>query len=259
MIVADRPVASFVHDLTGQGVFADTDVTVLENATILRIHAPSHPHIMLRKKLDGWLLEQLPQGDATSVKSAPPAVMLPEAVLFPQKQSGHVISFPDPATGVRLLIAPSIMETGSRSPYRGIGYGVRGSAQGVVVAADSSQIKLDVTVDKGIFLSALGLDALPVGQGAPETAPLEGGQDWFWLGLHSAPAAVLQKDWLVAKADAEKAPLLCGGLRRLLLHALLLPPDTQKMHGILSRLCPSVLNRAAHQRECFFCGLVQRC
>ncbi|MGF1277371.1 tetratricopeptide repeat protein [Acetobacter pasteurianus] len=206
LIVADRPVASLAHNFTGQGVFADTDVTVLENATILRIHAPSHPHIMLRKKLDGWLLEQLPQGDVTSVKSAPPAVMLPEAVLFPQKQSGHIISLPDLATGVRLLIAPSVMETGSRSPYRGIGYGVRGSAQGVVVAADSSQIKLDVTADKGVFLSALGLDALPAGQGIPETAPLEGGQDWFWLGLHSAPAAVLQKDWLAAKADAEKAP-----------------------------------------------------
>lgn len=206
LIVADRPVASLAHNFAGQGIFADTDVTVLESATVLRVHMPSHPHIVLRKKLDGWLVVQLQKDDSDRTKSAPPAVMMPEAVLFPQKQSGHVISFPDPATGTRLLIVPAVTETGNRSPYRAIGYGVRASAQGVVVAADSSQIRLDVVTDKGVFLSALGLDALPVGLGTPETAPLEGGQDWFWLGLRSAPAAVLQKDWLTAKTDAEKAP-----------------------------------------------------
>ncbi|AOW47661.1 hypothetical protein A4S02_13710 [Acetobacter ascendens] len=205
LIVADRPVASLAHNFTGQGIFADTDVTVLENATILRVHVPSHPHIALRKKLDGWLLVQLPKDDSGSVRSAPPAVMMPEGILFSQKQSGHIISFPDPTTGARLLIAPSVMETGYRSSYRAIGYGVRESAQGVVVAADSSQIKLDPVADKGVFLSALGLDALPVGQGTPETTPIEGGLDWFWLGLRSASVAVLQKDWLAAKIDAAKA------------------------------------------------------
>ncbi|ATI12506.1 MULTISPECIES: hypothetical protein [Acetobacter] len=206
LIVADRPVTSLVHNFTGQGIFADTDVTVLEYATVLRVHVPSHPHIALHKKLDGWLLEQLPKGDTGSVRAAPPAVMMPEAVLFPQKQSGHVISFPDPTTGARLLITPSVMETGYRSSYRAIGYGVRDSAQGIVVAADSSQIRLDAVADKGVFLSALGLDALPVGQGTAETVPPEGGLDWFWLGLHAAPVAILQKNWLSAKIDAEKAP-----------------------------------------------------
>lgn len=206
LIVADRSVPSLAHNFTGQGIFADTDVTVLEHATVLRVHVPSHPHIALRKNLDGWLLVQLPKGDTDRSRSASPAVMMPESVLFPQKQSGRVISFPDPATGARLLIAPSVMETGYRSPYRAVGYGVRGSVQGVVVAADSSQIRLDVDANKGVFLSALGVDAVPVGMGLPETAPLEGGVDWFWLGLHSAPAAILQKDWLAAKADAEKAP-----------------------------------------------------
>ncbi|WP_244176734.1 tetratricopeptide repeat protein [Acetobacter pomorum] len=206
LIVADRPVVSLAQNFTGQGIFADADVTVLENATVLRLHVPSHPHIALSKKLDGWVLVQLLKSDTGSVRAAPAAVMMPETVLFPQKQSGHVISFPDPATGARLLIVPSVMETGYRSPFRAVGYGVRASFQGMVVAADSSQIRLDVAADKGVFLSALGFDALPVGLGTAETAPVEDGLDWFWLGLHSASDAILQKDWLQAKMDAEKAP-----------------------------------------------------
>lgn len=189
VVVADRPVPALAHASGGSGLFSSLDVTVLDTATLIRLHLPSHPQLSLSHQSDGWVL----QGDqsarsasSSGITSHVAQVFRPGAVLFPQKQPGRIIALPDPASGGRLLIAPSRVASGGIAQGRqGVGYGVRPSLEGVVIAADSRQITVRSTAE-GPVLDAVALHPLPVGQ-APDTAQTDPhGQDWDWLGLSHA-------------------------------------------------------------------------
>ncbi|WP_062142210.1 hypothetical protein [Acetobacter cerevisiae] len=189
VVVADRPVPALAHASGGGGLFSSLDVTVLDTATLIRLHLPSHPQLSLSHQSDGWVL----QGDTTSrsgsssgMTSHVAQVLKPGAVLFPQKQPGRIIALPDPASGGRLLIATSRVGSGGIAQGRqGVGYGVRPSLAGVVIAADSRQITLRSTAE-GAVLDAVALRPLPVGQAADSAQTDPHGQDWDWLGLSHA-------------------------------------------------------------------------
>ncbi|GBQ76721.1 hypothetical protein AA14337_0603 [Acetobacter malorum DSM 14337] len=189
VVVADRPVPALAHASGGSGLFSSLDVTVLDTATLIRLHLPSHPQLSLSHQSDGWVLQgdtSARSGSSSGMTSHVAQVFRPGAVLFPQKQPGRIIALPDPASGGRLLIAPSRVASGGIAQGRqGVGYGVRPSLEGVVIAADSRQITLRSTAE-GAVLDAVALHPLPVGQ-APDTAQTDThGQDWDWLGLSHA-------------------------------------------------------------------------
>ncbi|WP_281701005.1 hypothetical protein [Acetobacter malorum] len=191
VVVADRPVPALAHASGGSGLFSSLDVTVLDTATLIRLHLPSHPQLSLSHQSDGWVLQgdtSARSGSSSGVTShvAQVQVFRPGAVLFPQKQPGRIIALPDPASGGRLMIAPSRVASGGIAQGRqGVGYGVRPSLEGVVIAADSRQITLRSTAE-GAVLDAVALHPLPVGQ-APDAAQTDPhGQDWDWLGLSHA-------------------------------------------------------------------------
>lgn len=189
VVVADRPVPALAHASGGSGLFSSLDVTVLDTATLIRLHLPSHPQLSLSHQSDGWVLQgdaSARSGSSSGITSHVAQVFKPGAVLFPQKQPGRIIALPDPASGGRLLIAPSRVASGGIAQGRqGVGYGVRPSLEGVVIAADSRQITLRSTAE-GAVLDAVAPHPLPVGQ-APDTAQTDPhGQDWDWLGLSHA-------------------------------------------------------------------------
>lgn len=186
IVVADRPVPALAHASGGGGLFSSLDVTVLDTATLIRLHLPEHPQLSLSHLSDGWVLQGVTPGrSGASPGSSSRVAQLFKvgAVLFPQRQPGRIIALPDPASGGRLLIATSRVASGGVAQGRqSVGYGVRPSLEGVVIAADSRQITLRSTPE-GAVLDAVALHPLPVGQ-APDTAQTGvHGQDWGWLGL----------------------------------------------------------------------------
>ncbi|MFT9215054.1 MAG: hypothetical protein ABF513_02175 [Acetobacter malorum] len=189
VVVADRPVPALAHASGGSGLFSSLDVTVLDTATLIRLHLPSHPQLSLSHQSDGWVLQgdqSARSGSSSGVTSHVAQVFRPGAVLFPQKQPGRIIALPDPASGGRLLIAPSRVASGGIAQGRqGVGYGVRPSLEGVVITADSRQITLRSTAE-GAVLDAVALHPLPVGQASDTAQTDPHGQDWDWLGLSRA-------------------------------------------------------------------------
>lgn len=218
VVVADRPVPALAHASGGGGLFSSLDVTVLDTATLIRLHLPSHPQLSLSHQSDGWVL----QGDTTSrsgsssgMTSHVAQVLKPGAVLFPQKQPGRIIALPDPASGGRLLIATSRVGSGGIAQGRqGVGYGVRPSLEGVVIAADSRQITLRSTPE-GAVLDAVALHPLPVGLASDSAQTDPHGQDWEWLGLSHAGNGRKPSTRLAAAQTAFAAGQLWQALKSL--------------------------------------------
>ncbi|GBR24099.1 hypothetical protein AA0473_0550 [Acetobacter orleanensis NRIC 0473] len=174
--------------VSGKGLFSQADVTMLDTATVIRLHLPTHPQVSLSRQSDGWLLQEVTAGKA-GIASSPSvgvvSVLRPGAVLFPQKQPGRLVTFPDPASGGRLLIAPSREQTGGVAQVvQAVGYAVRPSLEGIVISAASPQIMMRRTAE-GAVLDAVALQPLPVGQKETASADTENGaeQDREWLGL----------------------------------------------------------------------------
>ncbi|MFT9258411.1 MAG: hypothetical protein ABF535_10140, partial [Acetobacter sp.] len=138
---------------------------------------------------------------AAQAGPAPVEVALPGHVVFAGVPAGHVLSLPDPASGGRLLVATSVAVTGAiPAGHAAVGYGVRASWQGVVVAADSAQITLRETA-RGPDLQAVAMAPLPVGKTPASGPPDQPGQDRLWLGLNGPPLAggalaTAQQTWL---------------------------------------------------------------
>ncbi|MFT9149566.1 MAG: hypothetical protein ABF502_12355, partial [Acetobacter sp.] len=138
---------------------------------------------------------------AAQAGPAPMEVALPGHVVFAGVPAGHVLSLPDPASGGRLLVATSVAVTGAiPAGHAAVGYGVRASWQGVVVAADSAQITLRETA-RGPDLQAVAMAPLPVGKTPASGPPDQPGQDRLWLGLNGPPLAgsalaTAQQTWL---------------------------------------------------------------
>ncbi|MFT8675714.1 MAG: hypothetical protein ABF791_07585 [Acetobacter sp.] len=138
---------------------------------------------------------------AAQAGPAPMEVALPGHVVFAGVPAGHVLSLPDPASGGRLLVATSVAVTGAiPAGHAAVGYGVRASWQGVVVAADSAQITLRETA-RGPDLQAVAMAPLPVGKTPASGSPDQPGQDRLWLGVNGPPLAgsalaTAQQAWL---------------------------------------------------------------
>ena len=218
VVVADQPLPALSHLSGDHGLFSSPDVTVLERATVIRLHLPAHPQLSFSRQSDGWILQMDVSGHAGS-SSAPSAgsmpVIMPGAVLFPQKQAGRVLMLPDPASGQRLLIAPSLGVTGGvPQGRRAEGYSIRPSLEGLVIAADSPQIALRGTAD-GVVLDAVALAPLPVGEKEASYAPAPAsvaahGADWVWLGFGSAGGGQKASSRQPSRLDSAQAAFASG-------------------------------------------------
>ncbi|MBO1326028.1 hypothetical protein K2X14_10320 [Acetobacter sp. TBRC 12305] len=232
VFVADRPLPHAAR-LTGWPQPADSALqsVVLDSATLFRLALPAPVQdVALSHDPDGWHVRVhlagphafagssspppppvSPQAAPSGSRSAPPLaeVALPGHVVFTGVGPGHVLDLPDPASGARLLVATSTGVTGAVPAARAaVGYSLRPSWQGVVVAADSEQITLRET-SRGPDIQAVAMDPLPVGQ-ALASHPGAQGQDRVWLGLDTPPPAgtgaasgtldAARQDWLRAHA-----------------------------------------------------------
>ncbi|OUJ09599.1 lipopolysaccharide assembly protein LapB [Acetobacter sp. DsW_059] len=159
IIVADRIGLSLDGIRKISGPFTDQSIVTLDHATLIRFHLPSHPELSIRRDSRGW---QLVVGHASS-KSGLMPVVRPGALEFPLAQPGHVVSFPDPATGARLLMMTSRAASGGVTvPFSGPGYRVRASLEGVVVIADADCLIFSLSHAGGVLSSAQST-RLPVG------------------------------------------------------------------------------------------------
>lgn len=159
IIVADRIGLSLDGIRKISGPFTDQSIVTLDHATLIRFHLPSHPELSIRRDSRGW---QLVAGHASS-KSGLMPVVRPGALEFPLAQPGHVVSFPDPATGARLLMMTSRAASGGVTvPFSGPGYRVRASLEGVVVIADADCLIFSLSHAGGVLSSAQST-RLPVG------------------------------------------------------------------------------------------------
>ncbi|MCX2561594.1 hypothetical protein OQ252_09330 [Acetobacter farinalis] len=202
IVVADRAVPVLAHGHGGSDIFSSLDVTVLDTATLVRLHLPAHPLLALLREPDGWSV----QAESPASPLSPAPVSRPGAILFPLKQPGWVVSLPDPASGGRLLIATARVGSGrTEQVRRAVGYSVQPSLQGVVIAADSGQIALRATPE-GAVVDAVALHALPVGDTPAPLSAGAHGQDWAWLGLQDAP-----EDTLRTRMQAQVSAALRAG------------------------------------------------
>ncbi|WP_086552758.1 tetratricopeptide repeat protein [Acetobacter orientalis] len=255
IVLADRRLPALARASGGNGLFASLNVTLLDHATVVQVHLPSHPDLSLTQQKEGWLLSAAPRS-AGKVGLTP----VPEAggVRFALAQAGQCLSLPDPASGVRLLVATSRSASGGiMQPVQAIGYTVRPSLEGVVIAADSDQLLLSPT-PQGPVLQAIAFNPLPVGLPLPLQNTLgPAAKDRLWLGLSTpdgqpspqATAAQLKAatDRLAQAPANQKTALALAAARMALTQgdvtaaATLLPPVTppQGLQEASSSLAPT--------------------
>ncbi|WP_094755651.1 tetratricopeptide repeat protein [Acetobacter orientalis] len=255
IVLADRRLPALARASGGNGIFASLNVTLLNHATVVQVHLPSHPDLSLTQQKEGWLLSAAPRS-AGKVGLTP----VPEAggVRFALAQAGQCLSLPDPASGVRLLVATSRSASGGiMQPVQAIGYTVRPSLEGVVIAADSDQLLLSPT-PQGSVLQAIAFNPLPVGLPLPLQNTLgPAAKDRLWLGLSTpngqpapqATAAQLKAatDRLAQAPANQKTALALAAARMALTQgdvtaaATLLPPVTprQGLQEASSSLAPT--------------------
>ncbi|MDE7547904.1 hypothetical protein PY793_07875 [Acetobacter fabarum] len=219
MVVVDRALPALFH-LPGEGSMFDRRESVaLNGATLLRIYLPDHPHIAVLRQKAGWLLCAVqagrPGGCGARAEGAVQMVALPARILFAQSQPGRVVTLPDPVTGGRLFVATTRQVETPLQPRSAVGYAIRPTVAGVVVAADSAQLFMQPT-PSGPVLEAIAAQPVPVGLPAPSpSASVRQGQDWFWLGLQDAPTPQLLQKWRRARdtlgqAGGDPATVLAG-------------------------------------------------
>lgn len=210
IIVVDKPVPALTRAFGGHGVFSSLDVTVLDHATLVRLHLPRHPTLSLGHDKDGWLLTVVSSGTGLGSRSVQQNQLTqrsePGFVLFPLRQPGHIVSLPDPASGARLLIATSRLSTGGwASAQHNVGYSLRPTLEGLVVEADSDQMHLQASTQSAV-LRAVAVHPLPVGLPFASTgSDSTQGKDWLWLGLRKDTAESLKKQCDAAFAALAKA------------------------------------------------------
>lgn len=204
MVVVDHALPALFHLPAQGGLFDRRESVALNGATLLRLYLPEHPAIVVERQKAGWLLcvaRKGAPGRCSPPPDLPVAHMQPEParILFAQSQPGRVITLPDPVTGGRLFVATTRQAEQPPPPRAGVGYAVRPSVLGLVVAADSAQLLMTAT-PAGPVLEALAAQPVPVGLPAlPPSASVQQGEDWLWLGLRDAPAPQLLQAWRKAR------------------------------------------------------------
>lgn len=204
MVVVDHALPALFHLPAQGGLFDRRESVALNGATLLRLYLPEHPAIVVERQKAGWLLcvaRKGAPGRCSPPHDLPVAHMQPEParMLFAQSQPGRVITLPDPVTGGGLFVATTRQAEQPPPPRAGVGYAVRSSVLGLVVAADSAQLLMTAT-PAGPVLEALAAQPVPVGLPAlPPSASVQQGEDWLWLGLRDAPAPQLLQAWRKAR------------------------------------------------------------
>ncbi|WP_166312680.1 tetratricopeptide repeat protein [Acetobacter estunensis] len=206
LLVADRAVPMDASALKDTGPFSHASVQTMGNTTVVSIHFDQSRELSLHKQTGGWILSLVHPQDEGAHRSSISPEQRDGGLLYPLPGAGRVIEIADPASGARLLVAPSSAEVpGPVLTRHHVGYELRPSLQGLVFAVESDQVEVR-NGDGGPFLDILGKNGIPLAGGASGRVA-DDRVDWAWLGLRALPSPMLREDY-----------------RRLWTRAAMLPP-----------------------------------
>ncbi len=197
-------------------VFASAAVTVLPEATVLRVQLAEKDRLRLAPSRDGWSVAVV-AADADAAPLLPIASQLEKGrLLLTAEQPGHVVSVPDPLTGGLILVGTqSRIGQGIPLERQAPQFTMLASWQGLAIVplADAVSLRplaigfvLDMDGDRKLALS----DATP--QGIAETAAQSFSRRYDFPAL---PIDALRRRAQSAIAAAAAAPVQDRGPRRL--------------------------------------------
>ncbi|WP_419728362.1 hypothetical protein [Lichenicola sp.] len=194
---SDKPVD--LVSVAGDPVFGQAIFAVLPSGAVLTMTPSADAHPFLHRSPDGWLISMtssLPIAATIAPRSDAGAVRLPVV------EPGRVVTVPDPATGMDILVGTTRHEGQSLAPSRsGVGYALVSTILGVAVERLSDQLELR-SASGGFVLDAPdGLEPLQVG------LQRAAGNFSRSLDLPAADAQELQSRYKIAVAAAAALPL----------------------------------------------------
>lgn len=175
-IVIDGRHAFDLAALRGLPLFADLDVAATDDTTTLTFSVPSGQCVDLVSRPGGWILKVRRQGagrgppdDAEAAVDIDP-VSRGTTILLPTPHAARVVTMADTRSGRRLLVGLVTGETRIGVGRRGIGFALRPSLVGVVLASDADQIAMRRVRD-GFIITAPDDPDFPL-RVAGRTAPV---------------------------------------------------------------------------------------
>lgn len=200
IVVSDHATPMDASALANTRPFSLVNVQTAGETTLITFHFDGHIPLSLRKLPGGWVLSvSATEDDRQNVGFEP--VSRDGGVLYQMPKPGRVIHVTDPSSGADLLVATAAVPV--RGPHLArhhVGYEIWPSLQGIVFAVESDQIEVRKSND-GVFLDAVGQDAIPLNVSAAERG-LDDSVDWSWLGLRSLSPAMLRENYRRAWTQA---------------------------------------------------------
>lgn len=214
--------------MAGDAAFGRAFYTVLPSGAVLAMKLDAGAQPGLRRVPDGWVVTI--QGPVTGGVAIVPRIDA-GAVQLPVLEPGHVVTVPDPAVGVDLLVGTARHDGQSLAPSRhGVGYVLAPTILGVVVERLSDQLELRVTSQGFVLGAPHGLE--PLQQGLARAA---GGFSRS-LDLPAADALELQRRYKTALASAASLPAADRRARRLDAAEAALALDHGREAGIIAAI-----------------------
>lgn len=212
--------------MAGDPAFGRAFYTVLPSGAVLAMKLDAGAQPGLRRVPDGWVVTiQGPvPGGATIVPRIDDG-----AVQLPVLEPGHVVTVPDPAAGVDLLVGTTRHDGQSLAPSRRrVGYVLAPTFLGVVVERLSDQLELRATSQGFVLGAPHGLQ--PLQQGLARAA----GNFSRSLDLPAVDSAELQRRYKTALASAASLPAADRRARRLDAAEAALALDRGREAGIIA-------------------------
>lgn len=184
--------------MAGDPAFGRAFYTVLPSGAVLTMKLDAGMQPGLRRTPDGWVVTT--QGPVPGGAAIVPRVD-DGAVQFPVLEPGHVVTVPDPAVGVDLLVGTTWHDGQNLALSRhGVGYVLAPTLLGVAVERLSDQLELNATSQGFVLGAPHGLE--PLRQGLARAA---GGFSRS-LDLPAVDTAELQRRYKTALASAASLP-----------------------------------------------------
>ncbi|MGI4744902.1 MAG: hypothetical protein ACRYFY_02495, partial [Janthinobacterium lividum] len=225
-VVLDSTKPVDLSAVTGDPAFGRALYTLLPSGAVLAMKLDAGVQPGLRRTPDGWVVTI--QGPVAGGATIVPRID-DGAVQLPVLEPGHVVTVPDPAAGVDLLVGTTRHDGQNLAPSRhGVGYVLVPTFLGVAVERLSDQLELRAT-SRGFVLGAPhGLE--PLQQGLTRAA----GSFSRSLDLPGVDAAELQRRYKTALASAASLPAADRRARRLDAAEAALALDRGREAGIIA-------------------------
>ena len=196
--------------------FAGAVITLLPQATQLRIPLSYHNKLVLTRAKAGWSVA-ISAEDKRSAALKPFTIALDQGrLMISGDQPGHVISVPDPLTGGLVLVGTQLVG-GQAMPSERVApeFGLLVTWQGLAVLPFADALQL-TPVQTGFVLALDPPRPLAVSLATPKTATESAGQRFSRrFELPNLPTEQLQRRLQSAIAEASAAPPQSRGRKRI--------------------------------------------